>query len=365
MVGFLKAAIQIDPDFALAYSRLAKAYQQVPFDPEVVFNFINIDSVLILCDKAIELDPSFGDPYLRRAEYYANFTNDLRAATKDYENAISIDPLAPETYLRYGWFQHNNYWDLVSEIHLIFQGLQKQPDSWLLAEMLAALGWVYTEIASYQQAEDYYTKALIYAPDNLIILENMVQLYRVSAKFDKSLETIHRMMAISPLNRGLLSLGMHYNIVGDYTQSVKYFEEYFTNASETATWTTMHQNHNYAYSLMKIGKIKEANERFEIVLQNIAGWGGGADYEYAKIFSAKGILDSAYYHLGKAVSGPIHWGMSDHMDDDRLFENIKDEPEFQRLMAIAKDKVRRKREEVQRLEEIGEIPKSVEELELY
>ncbi len=343
---------------------MAKAYQQVPFDPEVVFNFINIDSVLILCDKAIELDPSFGDPYLRRAEYYANITKDLSTATKDYENAISVDPLAPEIYLRYGWFQHNNYWDLVSEIHLIFQGLQKQPDSWLLAEMLTALGWVYTEIASYQQAEDYYNKALIYAPDNIVILWYMVQLYRVSAKFDKSLETIQRMMAISPLNRGLLALGMHYNIVGDYTQSVKYFEEYFTNASETADWTTMHQNHNYAYSLMKLGRLEQANERFEIAM-DILKLERTPHYEYAKIFAAKGILDSAYYHLGKAVSGPIHWGMSDHMDDDRLFENIKDEPEFQRLVAIAKDKVRRKREEVQRLEEIGEIPKSVEELELY
>ena len=115
---------------------------------------------------------------------------------------------------------------------------------------------------------------------------------------------------------------------------------------------------------MKLGRVEEANERFEIALQAIAGQ-PGVDYEYAKIFAAKSVLDSAYYHLGKSVDGAIHWGMADHMDDDRLFENIKDEPEFQRLVAIAKEKVRLKREEIQRLEETGEIPGSVEELELY
>ena len=67
MVRFLKASIQKDPDFALAYSRLALAYQQVPFDPEIVFDFINFDSVLILCNRAIELEPSLSDPYVTRA----------------------------------------------------------------------------------------------------------------------------------------------------------------------------------------------------------------------------------------------------------------------------------------------------------
>jgi len=77
------------------------------------------------------------------------------------------------------------------------------------------------------------------------------------------------------------------------------------------------------------------------------------------------MVDSAYYHLEKAVAGPIQWGMSDFMERDPLFENIKDEPEFQRLVGIARDKVRLKREEVRKLEESGVIPKSLDELELY
>ena len=39
-------------------------------------------------------------------------------------------------------------------------------------------------------------------------------------------------------------------------------------------------------------------------------------------------------------------GLGHYREWEPLFENIKDEPEFQRLVAIAKEKVRLKRDEV-------------------
>lgn len=53
------------------------------------------------------------------------------------------------------------------------------------------------------------------------------------------------------------------------------------------------------------------------------------------------------------------------MESDPLFENIKDEPEFKRLVAIAREKVRLNREEVRKLEDSGEIPTSLDRIELY
>jgi len=78
-----------------------------------------------------------------------------------------------------------------------------------------------------------------------------------------------------------------------------------------------------------------------------------------------GLKDSAYYHLEKAVAGPIHWGMSDFLERDPLFENIRDESKFQQMVGVAKEKVRLKREEVRKLERSGEIPTSLDQIELY
>ncbi len=364
MVRFLKASIGKDPNFALGYSYLALAYQQVPPDPEIVFNFINPDSVLILCNRAIELDPILSDPYVTRAQYFTAI--DTVAAIRDFKQAISNGAHLPRPYWRFGQFQNFQNWDVAAALKLAFQGLQRQPEPWLLAQLLSDIGWYYLSVADYQKAEYYLGKALAYDPDNIGLMAGNGQLYKVTGQYDKLHRLAQRIMEISPLNRGLYEMGMYHLMIKEYEESIQYFDQYFTRASETAAHGVMYNNHMYGYALLKIGKQTEANEKFELVLNLIRDQGHPTeDYEYAKIYSARGMVDSAYYHLEKAVAGPIHWGMSDFMERDPLFENIKDEPEFQRLVGIARDKVRLKREEVRKLEESGVIPKSLDELELY
>ena len=174
-------------------------------------------------------------------------------------------------------------------------------------------------------------------------------------------------MEVSPNNLGLWMLGQYYLLIKDYAKSVDYFEEYFANASETAIAGTLDENHMLGYALLKTGRKKEGYQKLDFTLNHISERGGvlTPDYEFAKIYSAKGMIDSAYYHLEKAVAGHIHWGMSDFMELDPLFENIKDEPKFQALVEIARQKVRTKREEVRKLEQSGFIPESLDEMELY
>jgi len=135
---------------------------------------------------------------------------------------------------------------------------------------------------------------------------------------------------------------------------------------KTAYSTTFANYHMFGYALLKAGRREEGIEKLDFALNYVRKRGHlTANYEYAKIYAAKGMTDSAYYHLEKAVKGPIYWGMSDFMERDPLFENIKDEPRFLELVAIAREKVRKKREEVRKLEESGAIPKSLDEIELY
>ena len=81
-------------------------------------------------------------------------------------------------------------------------GPDRQPDSWLLAEMLAGIAWNYLEIAEYEKAEYYYDKALVYAPDNIGIIVGKAHLYWIMRQHDKSLAMRQRIMEISPLTGG-------------------------------------------------------------------------------------------------------------------------------------------------------------------
>ena len=65
---------------------------------EIIFDFINPDSVLSLCNRAIDLDPLLSDPYVTRALYYVS--TDTTAAVRDFEHAISNGPhLSASVYL--------------------------------------------------------------------------------------------------------------------------------------------------------------------------------------------------------------------------------------------------------------------------
>ena len=371
-VMFLKSSIDKAPDFALGYSLLALSYQQQPQDPGIVFDFINPDSVLVLCNKAIALDSTLSNAYVVRGDYNAYTTGfahrDKEAAENDYKKALKIDPNDPYAHWRIGNFYggYGGNWELTSALKYLHKAINKQPEPWLLANILNEIGWIYLEVADYHKANQYMEKALSYDPENIFLMGYISQLYKVTREYKKLYELSQKVMEISPLNQGLWDLGQYYLLVGDYPQSVEYFNKYFSKASATAVLGTMYNKHMYGYALLKTGYEEKAKQQFDEVLQIIRDQGHPTpDYEFAKIYAAKNELDSAYYYLEKAVNGPIRWGMSDFMVTDPLFENIKDEPKFQKLVAVAREKVRKKRKEIQELEASGEIPASIVELELF
>jgi len=372
-VEFLKSSIREDPEFARGYSLLALAYTLPPQWQNI--DFIRPDSILILCNQAIELDPTFVEPYFIRGDYFAYEIGDTLSALRDYNRAIDNALRLPGpplwralAYWKLGNFRYDQRWDVAAALKFTFQGIKVQPEPFVLAQMLQSIGWWYLEVADYQKAEYYLDKALAYDSASIPALLNKAQLYAVTGQYSQKLANAQRIIEISPINVGLFDLGMYHLLVKDYKESVHYFAKYFDEASETAGAGAVVNNHMYAYALLKLGRVKEANEKFAFVLDFLPVDflpEDGVSYQFAKIFSALGMVDSAYYHFEKAVAGPIQWGMSDFMERDPLFENIKDEPEFQRLVGIAREKVRLKREEVRKLEESGEIPTSLDSFELY
>jgi len=224
--------------------------------------------------------------------------------------------------------------------------------------MLYQIGTYYLGIADYQKAEYYIDKALVYYPDYMLFNVHKSHLYRVTGQFDKLYGTAQRSMEEAPHEIGHLDMGIYYLLVKEYEESIKYFSQY------EAAMGREHNDHMYGYALLKAGYQKKAKEKFELVLEQLpqVTW---AYYQYAKTYSAMGMIDSAYYYLEKAVAEPPLWGMSDFMERDPLFESIKDEPEFQRLVGIAREKVRLRREEVRELEKSGAIPASLDNIELY
>jgi len=181
-------------------------------------------------------------------------------------------------------------------------------------------------------------------------------------EFDKYKEVIQTVKTNDAIN-GLWHKGQYYLYLKDYVLSVKNFDEYYAKTPETAGGGLMHV---YAYALLKVGRVEEANRWFEITMKGLREGGHLTfDYEVAKIYAAQGMVDSAYYYLEKVSLGPGHWGLTSLFSIDPLFEDIRNDAEFKRLVAIFQDRVGVKRDEIRKMEESREIPKSLDGIELY
>lgn len=108
-------------------------------------------------------------------------------------------------------------------------------------------------------------------------MNQKIHFFRVTGQCDKLSDLAQRMMEISPLNLGLLSMATYYLMAEEYSESIQYFD--------------MTLNHMYGYALLKTGKQNEAHEKFEFALNLIRDRGHHTpDYEYAKIYSAMGMV---------------------------------------------------------------------------
>jgi serine/threonine-protein kinase len=98
----LERAVSFDPNFALAYARLASAYTQQFFynatDPELERR------AFIAIEKALAINPDLADAYLARAQLMWNLRNGFphERTIEDLRRAVALNPNLAEAHIELG-----------------------------------------------------------------------------------------------------------------------------------------------------------------------------------------------------------------------------------------------------------------------
>lgn len=99
-VDYLTTAVEIDPQFALAWASLGDTYL-------IQTDGSNEDGLLIKAkaaiDRALTLDPQLGEAYTSMGMIHLNF-NDYEAAEKSFRRGIELAPNYATTYHWYSIF---------------------------------------------------------------------------------------------------------------------------------------------------------------------------------------------------------------------------------------------------------------------
>ena len=181
-ISFYKRAVHLDPNFALAWSRLSRAHSS--------------------------LYPSFGDS--------------TEAAKRALETAQKLQPDSPETLLALAQYQYSELHDYDAARTTFLRVSKMLPGN---SEIPAALAQIARHQGKWEEAVAYYDQALVLDPRNAELLTETADNYDDLRRFDNALKLYDRALEIRPNDMDLLaSKAGIYQAQGNLTQAAKCLE---------------------------------------------------------------------------------------------------------------------------------------------
>ncbi len=209
-VEHFQAAIDHDPNYALAYAGLADAYALLSFLVGVMAPLDALPRAKAAAEKALDLDPGLADAYASMGMILESFEWDWAGAERCHRRALQLAPVNPNLHHRLG--MHLLYRSRFDEALNCFSQAQE-------LDPLAPLFHVGPGLPHYFQhqgdaAVREFKRATVLAP-GFLIAHLMLGLALVQqGSYDEAISAFEAANAIAPTPDGLAMLGHAHGRVG-------------------------------------------------------------------------------------------------------------------------------------------------------
>ncbi|MGQ0543054.1 MAG: tetratricopeptide repeat protein [Blastocatellia bacterium] len=286
-IEYFKQAIGLDPNFALAYARIAEAYNQLPgysyLSPKEAF-----PQSKAAAKRALEIDPNLAEAHTALANALAVYDWNWTQAEQEFKRAIELDPNNATAHYRYG------------------------------TEYLASVGRTDEAIVEIQ-------RALEIEPLDLNMMANFARFYMYSRQNNRAIEHGRKFLELEPnFATGRLFLGMAYNAGGMHEAAAL-----LTEQPLQAEPTNQFMLYVGGYAYAKSGRRREA-EQVVNKFREIAKTQNVVTYFIASIYVALGDKDKAFVELEKAYQERDWWLR--FLKVDPLMDSLRDDPRFAGLL---------------------------------
>ena len=339
-------AIKTDPSMAEAYVLKGQTYFYSIDNWYASNDKINLilDSMKMLASKALQIDKSSADAYLLLSKC-------LRDSTLTYlEKAIAINSnsfdVNRDLGAYYSWF--------VPEKAIPFckKAIRLNPLSVWTPLVYKDLGAAYHVFGDFEKAELYGKKAIELSNNSMIAIETIRGLtvtYLHWGKADSAIKYANQYanQNVNKETNALYEIAEAWcNLKNNCAKAAGMYEELwrrYPNRNNPQRW---------AVALMNIGKRKEAREKIEQAFTEYKLRNDTLSYDYAGICALNGDKVSALRIL-KQFDWP--WGSLYLIQNDKLFDNIRNDKEFKDILQKALDEKTKHREKIRKLEEEGKL----------
>ena len=352
-------ALEVDPEYAQAHAGLGEAlWRQYQITNELRW----VDAALESCAKAVELDELDAEGHVCLGTLYSG-TGRFDEAVHEFKLAKSLDPsrdlvfkgladsflalgnteLAENTYREavavrphywapYNWlgiFYHRQ--GRIEEAMRNFEEVVRlAPDSYL---GYSNLGTAYYFFEQTDKARESFERALEIKSDDDLALSNLATLSFFEGDYEKAVELFERAVAINDkdyFNWGNLADAYHWSpgsrdqADAAYRRAVSLCEEQLVINPKDAVLLG-----DLAYYQAMLGSEEQAIGSIERALELMPS---DIDIQHraGQVYETLGRSDLALRYLGQAVANGYP---SDEIAVDPLFEDLRDNPQFQALVS--------------------------------
>ena len=159
-ISLYEKAITLDPDFALAYLRIASCYLKIFFYFEDRSEEILRKSKQAI-DKAFEIDPGLPECHLILGEYYYRGFFNYPKALEQFDEVLKVQPgNITAIFLSASANRRAGNWELAAAGYM--KAFELDPRSFLYAW---ETGRTFDFLRNYSKAEEYYNIAYMFQPD--------------------------------------------------------------------------------------------------------------------------------------------------------------------------------------------------------
>ncbi len=344
-------ALEYDSSFAQAYTGLADVYwSKLYWETLYTENFL--DSVLILADIALSYNDHLADAYIARGRYYRQH-NQYEQAINEYDKAIKFNPNYWEAYWQKGrlYFQD----DLV-EILGYYQKAASLHRGPFLPNIYRGISKSYAH-AGFKEKSYYYAElALKLDNDSAAYYSSLGNIEDLQRNFEKAIGFWEKSYAIDSADRFVIGfLGLDHIYLGQYKESLEYYK-ILEERLKTLGRSARGASYRIGYAYWVNGFKEEAENYFKTGLEFHNQWielgifriQDFMTFQFlAGAYAFLGDKDKAYEYLRlvNQKSRMTLWNIRE-INNNPLFESIRDEKEFQQIVQDIEAKYQAEHERV-------------------
>ncbi|GMQ28340.1 tetratricopeptide repeat protein [Algoriphagus confluentis] len=337
----LKKAINLDPNYALAYTWLAKTYFQIAYDePKGPWYDLSLE----MSSKALELEPKLAEGYSARGMVYYDL-GQYTKARNTMETALSFQPNLSDAI---GNLATTNFasGNLLAALNLQKKAADLGPSSHLPYQNL---GWIYKILGRFKEANRYFDRSLEISKNSTTYELKGISLIEQGKK-EEALQLLD-----------LLSLKdsseFHVRVAGSILFYSNEYDSAFNvwsisiNRSLKSGFDKFYSTPiNYAYLLKKRGENQFADSLLNAIVQiKVEAMSLGSEEYYLPLeISTAYAVKNQYPEAIKYLQIAYERGWRDYFfaEFNPAFEGLKNDSRYKKIISQIRDDLNRINQEL-------------------